>query len=207
MADDQPSEIPSTVPVMVLPGALLFPHALLPLYIFEPRYREMLSYCLANDRMFCVALLRPGATEATKASHFFQTAGCGLIRACVGKEDGTANLILQGLWRVRLTDYVQEKPFRIARIEQVASEEKETVEAEALGAKVLELCRQFKQRGNEMPGQLDTFLAHLTDLDMLSDLVAHTFVSNPFLRQNLLEQPLIPARLRLLIQYLNAELK
>ena len=207
MADDQPDEIPSTVPVMVLPGALLFPHALLPLYIFEPRYRKMLSYCLANDRMFCVALMRPGATEATQTKHFYQTAGCGLIRACVGKEDGSSNLILQGLWRVRLVEYVQEKPFRIARIEEVVSEQAETVEAEALGAKVLELCRQFKERGNELPGQLDTFLSHLTNLDMLSDLVAHTFVSNPFLRQTLLEQAVIPARLRLLIQYLNAELK
>ena len=82
-----------------------------------------------------------------------------------------------------------------------------TVEAEALGAKVLELCRQFKERVNQMPGQLDTFLSHLTDLDMLSDLVAHTFVSNPFLRQTLLEEPQIPARLRRLIQYLHAELK
>lgn len=192
---------------MVLPGALLFPHALLPLYIFEPRYRAMLAYSLKNERMFCVALLRPGATEAARSGDFFHTVGCGLIRACVGKDDGTANLILQGLWRVRLTDFVQEKPFRIARVEQVVSEDGETVEAEALGAKVLELCRKFKARGNELPGQLDTFLAHLTDLDMLSDLVAHTFVSNPFLRQTLLEQAMIPARLRLLIQYLNAELK
>ena len=207
MADDQPTDFPATVPVMVLPGALLFPHALLPLYIFEPRYRAMLSHCLANERMFCVALMRPGATESNDTSHFFQTAGCGLIRACVGREDGTANLILQGLWRVRMVDYVQVKPFRIARVEQVISEDAETIEAEALGTKVLELCRQFKARGNEMPGQLDTFLSHLTDLEMLSDLVAHTFVSNPFLRQTLLEQPLIPARLRLLIQYLNVELK
>lgn len=208
MAEDQPTDFPATVPVMVLPGALLFPHALLPLYIFEPRYRAMLSYCLANERMFCVALMRPGATESKSTGDFFQTAGCGLIRACVGKDDGTANLILQGLWRVRLVDYVQVKPFRIARVEQLVSEDAGTVEAEALGTKVLELCRQFKARQpNEMPGQLDTFLAHLTDLEMLSDLVAHTFVSNPFLRQTLLEQPLIPARLRLLIQYLNAELK
>ncbi len=207
MAEDLPAELPDTVPVMVLPGALLFPHALLPLYIFEPRYRKMLAYSLANDRMFCVALMRPGATESTQSSQFFQTVGCGLIRACVGRDDGTANLILQGLWRVQLTGYVQEKPFRIARIEQVVSVDAETVEAEALGAKVLELCRQFKERGNEVPGQLDTFLSHLTDLDMLSDLVAHTFVSNPFLRQTLLEEPLIPARLRLLIQYLHAELK
>lgn len=185
----------------------MFPHALLPLFIFEPKYRAMLSYCLAHDRMFCVAMMRPGVLDSSNAKNFFHTAGCGLVRASVGKEDGTSNLILQGLWRVRLVDFTQEKPFRIARVEHVESVDGETVEAEALGAKVLELCRKFKERGNEMPGQLDTFLAHLTNLDMLSDLVAHTFVSNPFLKQTLLEQAAVPARLRLLIQYLNAELK
>jgi len=55
--------LPEQAPVMPLPGAVLFPHALLPLYIFEPRYREMLAHALAHERMFCVALLRPGSAH------------------------------------------------------------------------------------------------------------------------------------------------
>ena len=199
-------ELPPSVPVMVLPGAMLFPQALLPLYIFEPRYRAMLAHCLQGDRMFCVAMMKPGVGEATRPEHFFQIAGCGLVRACVGKEDGTSNLILQGLARVRFKGFVQEKPFRIAKIEPVASEDIDTIEAEALGAKVLELCNQFKERGEQLPGQLDQFLSHLTNLEMLADLVAHTFVSDPFSRQELLEETNVPARLRLLIRFLGAEL-
>ena len=198
-------ELPSSVPVMVLPGAMLFPQALLPLYVFEPRYRAMLAYCLQGERVFCVAMMKPGVGEATRPEHFFQVAGCGLVRACVGKEDGTSNLILQGLARVRFTGFVQEKPFRIARIEPVVSEDADTIEAEALGAKVLELCHQFKERGEQLPGQLDQFLSHLTSLELLADLVAHTFVGDPFWRQQLLEEASVPARLRLLIRFLGAE--
>ena len=51
--------LPEQIPVMPLPGALLFPHALLPLYIFEPRYRDMLEHALSHHRMFSVALLKP----------------------------------------------------------------------------------------------------------------------------------------------------
>ena len=51
--------LPEQVPVMPLPGAVLFPHALLPLYIFEPRYREMLEHALSHHRMFAVATLKP----------------------------------------------------------------------------------------------------------------------------------------------------
>jgi Lon protease-like protein len=204
---DTTIELPERLPVMVLPGALLFPHALLPLYIFEPRYREMLAYCLDGQRMFCVALMKPGVREALTEDQFFHVAGCGLVRACVGREDGTSNLILQGLRRVRFTGFASEEPFRIAKIEEIASQAGNPVETDALGAKVLELCQRLKERGLQLPGQLDTFLSHLTNLDMLADLVGHTFISDPFQRQKLLEEPLIPARLRLLIKLLAAELK
>jgi Lon protease-like protein len=49
-------DLPDEVPVMPLPGAVLFPHALLPLYIFEDRYRDMLEHALQRDRMFSVKL-------------------------------------------------------------------------------------------------------------------------------------------------------
>src|SRR5436305_9913790 len=105
--------LPDHVPVMPLPGALLFPHALLPLYIFEPRYRQMLEHALNHHRIFSVALLTPDCTEWASTADFFHVAGVGLIRACVGRGDGTSNLILQGLERVRFTSFAQDSPFPI----------------------------------------------------------------------------------------------
>ncbi len=195
---------------MVLPRALLFPHALLPLHIFEPRYRAMLAHALAGERMFCIALKKPGIDEARRPDDFFGVGGLGLVRACVGNPDGTSNLILQGLMRVRFTDCVQEKPFRIARLEPLATVgEAGSVEIEALGAKVIELCREFKERGIELPAPLEAHLLQLANVDFLTDLVAAQpfFVSDPYARQQLLETPCLPSRLRLLIQHLHAELK
>src|SRR5438045_6625422 len=98
---DPSISLPDHVPVMPLPGALLFPNALLPLHIFEPRYQEMLELALSEHRMFCVALVKPPQAEWRSTGDFFHIAGVGLIRACVGSGDGTSNLILQGLRRVR----------------------------------------------------------------------------------------------------------
>src|SRR6185503_9110204 len=61
-------DLPREVPVMTLPSAILFPQALLPLYIFEPRYRRMLSDALSSHRMFSVAMQRPGRTRETPCS-------------------------------------------------------------------------------------------------------------------------------------------
>jgi len=197
--------LPEQAPVMPLPGAILFPHALLPLYIFEPRYREMLAHALARERMFCVALLRPECTEWRNEDDFFDVATIGLIRACVGRGDGTSNLILQGLQRVRFIHFPKLHPFPIAEIETLQSDNETTVETDALGAKVLELYAHFKTLGRQLPKKIDRYVTDMTDLAMLADLMASTFIDDPVRRQQVLEELDLNARLRLVIQYLREE--
>src|SRR5256885_10091625 len=152
---DEEITLPDEVPVMPLPGAVLFPHALLPLYIFESRYREMLEHALQHDRMFSVALIKPSCPEWSAPEDFFHFATVGLIRACVGRGDGTSNLVLQGLHRVRFTSFEQETPFPVAKIDIVKSSDDATVETEALGEKVLELYRKLKRAERQLPPKVD----------------------------------------------------
>ena len=197
--------LPKQVPVMPLPGAVLFPHALLPLYIFEPRYRNMLEHALRQHRMFCVTLIKPSCPEWHAPEDFFHLATVGLIRACVGRGDGTSNLILQGLQRVRFASFEQETPFPIARIDIVESGDKTTVETEALAEKVLELYASLKHDGRRLPAKVDQYLSELRDLEMLADLMASTFINDPMRRQRVLEEGSLNQRLRLVIQYLREE--
>ena len=198
--------LPKELPVMPLRGAVLFPHALLPLYIFEPRYRQMLTHALQHHRMFCVALIKPSCPEWHAPEDFFHFAGAGLIRACVEREEGTSNLILQGLQRVRFASFEQEIPFPIARIDVVESRDATTVETEALGTKVLELYANLKHNGRQLPSKVDRYLAELRDLEMLADLMASTFVNDPLRRQRVLEERSLNQRLRFLIRYLSDEI-
>jgi Lon protease-like protein len=197
--------LPEQAPVMPLGGAVLFPHALLPLHIFEPRYREMLEHALARERMFCVALARPGRAQWQREDDFFDVATIGLIRACVGRADGTSNLILQGLQRVRFAGFAQLHPFPIADLETLRSETETSVETEALGAKVLELYGRFKTLGRKLPDKIDKYVTGMTDLAMLADLMASTFIVDPLRRQQVLEELDLNTRLRMVIQYLREE--
>ena len=194
--------LPEQLPVIPLPGAVLFPHALLPLYIFEPRYRKMLELALQQHRMFCVTLIRPSCPDWHAPEDFFHFATAGLIRACVERSDGTSNLILQGLQRVRFTSFEQENPFPIVSIESVESHDPTSVETEALGAKVIELYGSLKHDRRQLPAKLDRYLSELRDLEMLADLMASTFVNDPLRRQRLLEERSLNQRLRFLITYL-----
>jgi Lon protease-like protein len=198
--------LPEQLPVMPLPGAVLFPHALLPLYIFEPRYRKMLEHALQKHRIFCVTLIKPSCQDWHAPEDFFHLATAGLIRACVERTDGTSNLILQGLQRVRFTSFEQEEPFPIANIDTVESRDPTSVETEALGAKVIELYGSLKRDRRQLPEKLDRYLSELRDLEMLADLMASTFVDDPLRRQRLLEERSLNQRLRFLIRYLRDEI-
>ena len=191
---------------MVLPDATLFPHALMPLLIFEPRYRAMLAWVLEQQRMFCIAMMKPGITEARSEEDFHHVAGLGLVRACVQHEDGTSHLMLQGLARVRFADFVQNTPFRIAALQELVAVPVAAEEGETLSAQVLEICAHYRARGVDVPEELDRRLAQASDPGELSDVVAHAFIRDSQRRQHLLEQPDVAVRLRALIRHLTEEM-
>src|SRR5215468_9808071 len=140
-------KIPPQVPVMTLPNATLFPQALLPLYIFEPRYRQMLADALHSNRMFSVAMQRPGNSRETPAP----IAGLGLIRVSVGHSDGTSHLILQGLARVELQETVRYKPYRVQKIRPLETPPCDNVKVDALVAKLRELLEERIELGLPFP--------------------------------------------------------
>ena len=191
---------------MVLPNTLLFPDSLMPLFIFEPRYRAMIEWALEHERMFCLALIRAGRDDWASPADFHHIAGLGLVRACVGRENGTAHLILQGIARVEFTGFTQGEPFLIANLREIPATDANADEAATLSAIVLELCAQHRASGLAIPDALDQQLAQVRDPGALSDLVAHTLVRDPYRRQSVLEVGDVSTRLRTLIGHLRAEL-
>ncbi len=191
-------ELPEEVGIMTLPNAILFPQALLPLYIFEPRYRAMLKECLENQRMFAVAMPHNITSTSPKLVPN-RIAGVGLIRACVDKPDGSSNLILQGVSRVRFTDFVQEKPFYVGRIEVLETEESDALEVEALSVKVLEIIGNMHDSGQIEAEGILKFLRDITDYDALADIVTYSFIEALPTKQQILETLNLRDRLKRVI--------
>ena len=194
-------DLPRTVPVMVLPGVTLFPNSLLPLFIFEPRYRSMLEEALGTDRMLAVAMPRDD-----EESEIQPIAGVGLLRACIRNDDGTSNLILQGVSRVRFTDYEQVEPYRIAHIQFLTSKDGERGNLESQVTRLHALCARFKEQGIELPQQFEAYLNQITDIGVITDLVASTLLVDSDIRQELLAELEIPKRLSLLLEALTKQL-
>jgi Lon protease-like protein len=105
------------IPIFPLPDVVLFPHTLLPLHIFEPRYRDMLRDCLAGDRRLAMALLQPGwENDYYGRPPVHAIAGAGEIVQHEELADGRFNILVRGTMRVALTVEVPpEKSYRIAK--------------------------------------------------------------------------------------------
>jgi Lon protease-like protein len=215
-------KLPSEAPVMTLPNATLFPHALLPLYIFEPRYREMLSHALEEDRVVAVAMKKPGSARETP----MPIAGLGLVRVCVTHKDGTSHVVLQGMTRVSLEGAVRYKPYRRYRIRPLRTPPCDTVAADALIAKVRELMLERLDLGLPFPPmpaiqtgespdppsavsakEVVGFINSIGNPEQVADLVSCAVLPEAVERQAILEAVDVETRLRRLIRFLMREIR
>jgi Lon protease-like protein len=192
---------------MPLPNAILFPRVLLPLYIFEPRYKIMLADCLKGDRMFAVALLRKGWEKEGHNPTPHPIAGIGVIRTCVARPDGSANVILEGVARVRITEYLKLRPYRLARVEPLETSEIATAAREPLMKVVTQLAKARARMGVKLPKAVLTALRSVENPDYLSDLVSYTLLDDYYDKQAMLETLSTDERLEKLMALLQKKIQ
>ncbi|MFZ4764606.1 MAG: LON peptidase substrate-binding domain-containing protein [Roseimicrobium sp.] len=192
--DDGCDALPAEMPVMVLTDCILFPGCLLPLYIYEERYREMLAHALDSHRMFCIGN-RDGDVDAGLISPH---STAGLVRACVQQADGTSHLLLLGVQRIRLVRWLQMKPFRIAAIEPVSTVAGDRETLLRLRAELIKLFRLSGPEGAELRKVLEAS----DDAEMICDVVSYHFTRCPKLQQTLLAEPSLIRRYEIVIEAL-----
>jgi Lon protease-like protein len=110
------------LPVFPLPRTVLMPGALLPLHVFEPRYRDLVAYCMERARLMAVATLCDGYEEEYYgAPALHPTLGIGEIVAHQPFPDGRCNLALKYVGRAALAEELTiDTPFRLFRAEPIA---------------------------------------------------------------------------------------
>jgi len=204
-------QLPSTAPVMILPGCNFFPHTPLPLRIFEPRYRAMLAFCLASECMFCIGTQndpgRAGLPHDREAGIYVHGT-IGLVRACVTHPDGTSNLILEGLRRVLYLGWVRETPFRVAAIQPLPSILPEDEDKTAAAAeKLTSLALALLERQGDEDGLLQPILEE-EDLEpeRLVDLTANYLLPDVHQRHALLGMENVFSRMTFVIERLRGRL-
>ena len=144
------------IPVFPLPDVVFFPETVLPLHVFETRYRAMVKDALAADRSIAVALLRPGWEQQYAGSPAcFQIATAGRIEELEMTLDGRYYFKLAGPVRVRLGEVLREAPYRIVRDEEIpersVDESNPSIRSGKLELLATQACLVRELTGNDIP--------------------------------------------------------
>ncbi|HYZ90208.1 MAG TPA: LON peptidase substrate-binding domain-containing protein [Myxococcales bacterium] len=193
------------LPIFPLPGAVLLPYALIPLHVFEPRYRKLIRDCQAGAGVMALANVPPDAVRERKdPPRVLPVLGAGILARVDPLPDGRSNIVVRGVLRARIVEELSTKePYRLVRAEAIRDlpvpSSREGSLAEELRQLVLAYCAR-------RPGPAATALLQMAGSSAipgeLADAVGAAVLESPRERQELLEMLSPEERLRRVSQRL-----
>jgi uncharacterized protein len=194
-----------TAPLFPLPNIVLFPRAVLPLHIFEDRYKKMTADALAGERLVAMALLRPGW-----AKEYYGRPGIEPV-VCVGKilsweklEDGNYNFLLQGQSRGRIVTEEPSAPYRRARIETISETKVMEIDLTNQRQRLMEMFSTRPLAKLPASEEIRKIVGSSLGTGEVADLIAYHLLSDVGLKQSLLGEGDISRRVGRVIAALDA---
>lgn len=192
--------------IFPLPDVVLFPHALLPLHIFEPRYRTMIDDALETDRLIALARLKDDYQDFyhTKHAPIYDKVCLGRVTADQKLPDGRYYLILEGVVRATILDESEtDKPYRVGELKLHRDRNRftETFDPDEQSQKLLKLCKRHMGDEAGRKGFLKILESNLK-LGTLCDILSYACPIDIDQKQALLEETQIEKRSEMLVQAL-----
>ena len=189
------------LPIFPLPGAVLLPHALVPLHVFEPRYRKMTQDCDAGLRVLALANIPDDRAASERPPRVLPAVGIGVLARVDRLPDGRFNIVLRGVQRAAIErELPTAEPYRVVRARALSPSRPAPGAghlANDLKRLVLALSAALR---NEEAQALAQLAARAADPGDLADIVAGALIANPRERQAVLEAVELERRLELAAQ-------
>jgi hypothetical protein len=194
-----------TAPLFPLPNIVLFPRAVLPLHIFEDRYKKMTADVLAGERLVAMALLRAGWEKEYYGRPAIEPVVCvGKILSWEKLEDGKYNFLLQGEARGRIVTEEPSAPYRRARIETIAETKVMEIDLTNQRQRLMEM---FSTRPlGKLPAlqEMRKIVSSGLGTAEVADLIAYHLLSDVRIKQELLGEGDVLRRVGRVIAALDA---
>ena len=177
----------AAIPVFPLPQVVLFPEAVLPLHVFEPRYRAMLQHCLATHGALVIAQVIPGEDEHGRP-RIAPIAGGGIVAEHQLLPDGRSNIVVVGQARLALEELApdESRPYRVARA--TILHDRETVVPQRDLAALVAAATMFATEVKRHDPSFGFRLPKALDATRIADLCAFQLIVDAHSRQAILDE-------------------
>ena len=204
---DGPLPLPEALPVLPLRDSVAFPDTITPLAVGQPRSIKLIDDVLGGNRMLVMVASRDPELEEPTPNDLYGVGVVGVVERMVKVPDGSLRILVQATQRVRLDDFVTDRPYLIARITELPDELERTAELEALTRNVQRTFSEIVEQIPYLPEELQLAVANIDDPSALAHLIAGALRVETAEKQELLEEVDVGRRLRHLSQILARELE
>lgn len=207
-----PDDFCGRVRLFPLPNLVLFPHVVQPLHIFEPRYCEMMDDAIAGDRLIAMALMGPGWETSYQNKPTIESVVCiGKIITHTPTADNRHNILLAGLRRGRIVKEIEcgERSYRQAEVELLADTyPPDCAETRAeIQDELLDMFSQLVPEGLGVQESFQQLIGAQLPLGILTDVITFTLGLPLPVKQQLLGEPNVDVRCRILSRCLKELLR
>ncbi|MEO7909194.1 MAG: endopeptidase La [Roseiflexaceae bacterium] len=194
------------LPVVPLINTVLFPHMLTPLFVGRERSVAAVEEAMEQDRTILVIAQREQDADDVGPNELFGVGVEAHIQRVLKMPDGSTSIVVQGRRRMRVIDFVQERPMLRARALPIYGEEEKSIAIEAMMRAVLSLFERVVKLSRTLPDDSYIMAMNVDEPGWLADLVASTLPLDVSRRQEILETIDPEERLRRLSIMLTQEL-
>jgi ATP-dependent Lon protease len=199
--------LPDALPILPLRETVTYPDTLTPLAVGQDRSIKLVNDVLSGNRMLAMVASRDPELDAPGPDDLYGVGVAGTVARMMKVPDGTLRILVQGSVRIRVTDYVSEQPYLVAKIEEMPDVVEESTELEALTRNVQSTFSQIIEAIPYLPEELQLAVANLDEPSALSHLIAGALRISTEEKQDLLETVDVTKRLRRLSEILTRELE
>lgn len=204
--DDSGSE-PAIVPILPLRGLVVYPTTAIPLTVGQARSVRLVDDAVAGDRLVGLVTAFDPEQETPGSDEVHMTGTLAAIHRLFRAPDGTIRLLVQGLKRIKITQWVEEEPYLKAEIQQIPEEEEDSIEVEALERNVTDQFRHLADLMPSIPSELvTTALAVESPLELVYSVATYIRIDLDK-AQELLVMDSTKQKLRFLLEILNKEIE
>jgi ATP-dependent Lon protease len=194
------------LPVVPLINTVLFPHMLTPLFVGRERSVAAVEEAMEGERTILAVAQREQDTEDVGPGDLFSLGVEAHIQRVLKMPDGSTSIVVQGRRRMRVSEFVQERPMLRARAQPIYGDEEKTIAVEAMMRAVLSLFEKVVKLSRTLPDDSYIMAMNVDEPGWLADLVASTLPLDVPRRQEILETIDPEERLRRLSIMLTQEI-
>ena len=199
---DTQEKVPAELPILPLRNAVAFPFSVVPLAVGTARSVKQVEEAMQGDRLIGLVLSRDPQVDEPQPSQVHEVGTMARIMRVARAPDDTLQVVVQGLQRFRVTQWIVAEDRMSARVEAAPETIESDLELEALTQNVKDLGRQVVELSPQIPNEAAAFVSSITDPRYLAYLVAANSQVEPPDAQLLLELDSVKEKLRALVVHL-----